>query len=148
MEASVVEEVKVDVLHEKPFGIPVPERLLRSLQVIRTLIKASARHPEQSWRQRACLLGAVVHVLDHSWRKRLQSQSVVNGDGDPAPHGRLATDDAADLGLEGKVAAFMLCHFHPVHPLQPRDTSSFYTLSAFVSEAVLRPGEPLLTTTA
>lgn len=67
------------------------------------------------------LLGAVVHVLDHPRRKRLQGQSVVNGDGDPA-RGRVATDDAADLGLKGKVAAFVLRHLHPVHPLQPRQT--------------------------
>lgn len=64
------------------------------------------------------LLAAVVHVLDHSWRKSLQSQSVVNGDGDPTRHAWLTTDHTANFCLEGKMAAFVFCHFHPVHPLK------------------------------
>lgn len=38
------------------------------------------------------LLCAVVHVLDGSWRKSLQSQSVVDSNGDPARHSWVSAD--------------------------------------------------------
>lgn len=64
------------------------------------------------------LLGGVVQVLDVSWRKSLQSQSVVDSDGDPACIRWVVANKTAYLSLKGKMATFMLCHFHPVHPLQ------------------------------
>lgn len=64
------------------------------------------------------LLCAVVHVLDGSWRKSLQSQSVVDSDGDPAGHSWVFADYTAYLRLKRKMATFVLRHFHPVHPLQ------------------------------
>lgn len=68
------------------------------------------------------LLGAVIHVLDGSWRKSLQSQSVIDSDGDPAWHSWVAADQTAYLGLKRKMATLVLCHFIPIHPLQNMKT--------------------------
>lgn len=135
MKASIVEEVKVDVLHKKPFRIPDEETTIRLAAVKRLLRKVTQsqlRRKSQGFvfrvfdfRQRMWLLAAVVHVLDHSWRKSLQSQCVVNGDGDPARHARVTTDDTANFSLEGKMAALVFCHFHPVHPLKDVKTLHF-----------------------
>lgn len=74
------------------------------------------------------LLGGVVHVLDDSWRQSLQSQSVIDSDGDPAWHGRVFADYTAYLGLKGKMAAVVLCHLYPVHPLEKKETGSLKPL--------------------
>lgn len=63
------------------------------------------------------VLGGVVHMLDGSWRECLQSQGVVDSNGDPTGHTWVLTDDITYLSLKGKMASLMLCHFHPIHPL-------------------------------
>ncbi len=66
----------------------------------------------------------VVHVMDASWRKSLQSQRVVHGDGDPAWHRWVLPDYTTYLSLKRKVATLMLGHLHPVHPLQGVKTTT------------------------
>lgn len=68
------------------------------------------------------LLGAVVHVFDVSRRKRVRFQSVVDSDGDPARLSCVTAEYTAYLSLKRKMTAVMLCHFHPVHPLQRAHT--------------------------
>ena len=65
-----------------------------------------------------CSPAGVVQVLDVSWGEGLQRQRVVDGDGDPARRGGIPAENATDLRLEGKMAAVVLGHLHPVHPLR------------------------------
>ena len=75
--------------------------------------------------------GAVVQVLDVSWREGLQGQRVVDGDGDPARCGGTPAENLTDLCLEGKMAAVVLRHLHPVHPLQ-RDGPESVNVDAYI----------------
>jgi len=64
------------------------------------------------------LPGEVVQVLDAPRGQGVQGQRVVDGDGDPARRGgRVRAENVAHLRLEGKMAAVVLGHLHPVHPL-------------------------------
>ena len=61
-------------------------------------------------------------MLDDSRWKSLQSQSIVDSNGDPARVGRVIAEYTAYISLKRKMAAIVLCHFHTVHPLEKVET--------------------------
>lgn len=70
-------------------------------------------------------------MLDDSWRESLQSQGVVDSNGYPARCSWVITDYASYLSLKRKMATFVLCDFHPVHPLQNTNVICHISLLIF-----------------
>lgn len=64
------------------------------------------------------LPGRIVQVLDGSRWKGVQVQGVINSDGDTTWHTRAHPNRTANIRFEGKMAALMLHHLDPVHPLE------------------------------
>lgn len=67
---------------------------------------------------RCCSLGGVRLIENGPWRQGVGGQRVVDGDGDAAGGQGPSLDQLADVGLEGEVAPFVLCHMDSIHPLQ------------------------------
>lgn len=119
MYPSVIEEIKVGVLHKITLRIPVDKKYISVYSVTGSQIHVKLSQIQQYHKKcDELLLGAVVQELDASWRERLQGQCVVDSDGDPGWHSGILTDQIAYLGLKGKMSTFVLCHIHPVHPLK------------------------------
>lgn len=65
--------------------------------------------------------GGVVYMLDSPWGQGLESQGVVDSYGDPAGPTWVVTEDLHYLSLKGKMAALVLHHFNPIHPLAGKE---------------------------